>query len=45
MKKGSAQKNEKNTQLNNPETMAVENLKYEVGQEMGIKSKTKNKKT
>ena len=44
MKKGSAQKNQKNTQLNNPE-MAVENLKYEVGQEMGIKSKTKNKKT
>jgi len=44
MKKGSAQKNQKNTQLNNPE-MAVENLKYEVGQEMGIKSKAKNKKT
>ena len=44
MKKGSAQKNQKNTQLNNQE-MAVENLKYEVGQEMGIKSKTKNKKT
>lgn len=27
------------------EKMAVENLKYEVGQEMGIGSKTKNKKS
>ena len=44
MKKDSVQKNKKSAQMNNPE-MAVENLKYEVGQEMGIKSKTKNKKT
>jgi len=44
VKKGSAQNNKKSTQINNPE-MAVENLKYEVGQEMGIKPKTKNKKS
>jgi hypothetical protein len=44
MKKGSAQKNKKSAQMNNPE-MAVANLKYEVGQEMGIKPKTKNKKS
>lgn len=45
MKKGSAQKEKQNTQMNKSEEMAVENLKYEVGQEMGIKTKTKNKKS
>ena len=45
MKKDSAQKNQKDNQMNNQEKMAVENLKYEVGQEMGIKPKTKNKKS
>ncbi|NLV21352.1 MAG: hypothetical protein GXY49_05140 [Syntrophomonadaceae bacterium] len=45
MKKGSTQKNKKVNQTTNPEEIVIENLKYEVGQEMGIKPKTKNKKS
>ena len=39
MKKNPAQQKNNNAQVNKSETMVVENLKYEVGQEMGIKPK------
>ena len=45
MNKGSKQKNKKENQVTDPEKRAIENLKYEVAQEMGIKAKTKNKKS
>jgi hypothetical protein len=39
MKKNSAKQKNTDSQANKPQTMAVDNLKYEVGQEMGIKPK------
>jgi len=44
MKKSSAPQNKKNTQATKAENKAMENIKYEVAQEMGIKP-TKNKKS
>ena len=45
MKKNATQKNKHAAEETKPETMAIENLKYEVGQEMGINPKTKIKKS
>ncbi len=44
MKKKAGQ-NLKSGKETKQETMAIGNLKYEVGQEMGISPKTKNKKS
>lgn len=45
MKKKAEQTNKNASQQENQGTMGIEKLKYEVGQEMGIKPKTKNKKS
>lgn len=43
MKKEAGHKNKNQGQAKQSEKMNADNLKYEVGQEMGIKTKTKNK--
>ncbi|HPF21016.1 MAG TPA: small, acid-soluble spore protein, alpha/beta type [Syntrophomonas sp.] len=45
MKKTSGQQQPKKPSTNDAGNQAMENLKYEVAQEMGIKPKTKNKKS
>lgn len=45
MKKKAGQNNKADAKQKDQETMAIEKLKYEVGQEMGISPKTKNKKS
>lgn len=45
MKKKAGHNNEAAVRASEQGKMAVEKLKYEVGQEMGISSKTKNKKS